>query len=278
MTRLSNGDMLLTQPKLLGNLFEEFRSKMTVPSAKKLTPQRALASMILDETPMNQTEYLHLLGALIYLTKSRPDIATAVSFGATHAAKPTYGAYKELLHCLSYLYQTREDGLIIRGGMPNRDLVLKCYVDASYLTHHDSKSHSGYCMSFGDIGTFYSRSGKQSVVTTSSTHAEMRALYMLVIDIIYVVHLCEELSRPISLPAIVLEDNQPVIDLSIDLNTRSRKCKHFLMLVNYIREHVVQGVIELRKVPTAGNVADILTKIVVGDEFLHKAELLMGTR
>jgi hypothetical protein len=63
-------------------------------------------------------------------------------------------------------------------------------------------------MSFGKIGTFYSKSGKQTLVTTSSTHAEMRALFSLVVDLIFVVNLCEELGRPLEMPCIVLEDNQ----------------------------------------------------------------------
>jgi hypothetical protein len=37
---------------------------------------------------------------------------------------------------------------------------------------------------------------------------------MLTLDIIYIVHLCEEVGRPIDLGAIVFEDNQPVIDLT----------------------------------------------------------------
>ena len=163
---------------------------------------------------MDPAVYLHLEGALIYLTKSRPDIHTAVSFGATHSVKPTRGDFEELIHCLKYLEATQEEGLILKAGEPNRDLILKCYVDASYLTHPDSKSHQGYCLSFGDIGTFYSKSSKQQLVSTSSTESELRALQSLVVDIIFIVELCKELGREIKLPAIVFEDNGAVIALS----------------------------------------------------------------
>jgi uncharacterized protein VirK/YbjX len=61
---------------------------------------------------------------------------------------------------------------------------------------------------------------KQKFVATSSTHAEIRALYTFTLDIIYIVHLCEELERPIDLPAIVFEDNQPVIDLTKTLSSK----------------------------------------------------------
>jgi hypothetical protein len=104
----------------------------------------------------------------------------------------------------------------------------------------------------------------------------MRALYTCVIDIIFVLHLCDELHRPVHKPAIVMEDNQPVIDLTQDFSARSKRCKHFLMLVHYIKEQVAAGLIELEKVHTSKNIADILTKIVVGDEFRSKALQLLG--
>jgi hypothetical protein len=83
---------------------------------------------------------------------------------------------------------SKQYGLILKALQPNRALTLTCYVDASYLTHADSKSHTGFCLSFGEIGTFYSKSSKQTLVTTSSTHAEMRALYTLLIHKLYSKH------------------------------------------------------------------------------------------
>ena len=141
------------------------------------------------------------------MTKSHPDISTAVSFAATHSAKPTAGDYNELLLILAYLDKTRDMGLILHAGVAHRELVCTCYVDASYLTHDDSKSHTGYCISFGEIGCFYSKSVKQTLVSTSSTHAEMRALYSLCVDIVYLVHLGEELKRLLTLSAMVHVDD-----------------------------------------------------------------------
>jgi hypothetical protein len=279
LTKLFDGTIRLTQPKLLAELFAEFAEWLNQRHSSRVnTPHsgNTADSPTWDHTPVDRTKYLHLLGALLYVTRSRPDIATAISFGATHAVTPTEGAYQELIRCVQYLHNTQEMGLLLHPGQPGADLTLRCYVDASYLTHADSKSHTGYCLSFGTIGTFYSRSQKQSLVTTSSTHAETRALYQLVLDIIYVIHLCEELGRPITLPAIVMEDNQPVIDLTKDFITHSKKCKHFNMLVNYIREQVAAGLISIHKVPTEDNVADILTKILRGEAYTEKAEQLLG--
>jgi hypothetical protein len=272
-----NGDVILTQPKLLNSLLLEYQELLALHEKRfASSPQRQTDFQSKDDEPISQTTYLHLLGALIYLTKSRPDISTAVSFAATHSAKPTQGAYIELLHCLRYLRDTKSHGLRLLAGTAGRPLQLRCYVDASYLTHADSKSHTGYCISLGLFGCFYCKSGKQPMMATSSTHAEMRALYSLIIDIVYVIHLLNELGRPLDLPCIVLEDNQPVIELTKDVSTRTAKCKHFLMLVNYVREQILHGLIKLEKCPTADNTADILTKIITGSEFTSKARLLLG--
>ena len=152
---------------------------------------------------------------------------------------------------------------------PGRELVLKCYVDASYLNHPDSKSHQGYCMSFGDMGTFYSKSSKQQVVSKSSTQSEIRALLSLVLVIIFIVALCKELGREIKLPAIVFEDNGAVIALSREMSSRAK-------IINWVREHVEAGLIELRQIPEEANDADALTKIITGRPFKTKARRLLG--
>ena len=155
---------------------------------------------------MDPSDYLHLKGALIYLTKSQPEIQTAVSFGATHSVNPTRRDFEELIHCLKYLESTKNIGLILKAGEPKRDLILKCYVDASYLTHPDSKFRQGYCLSFGDIGSFYSKSFKQQLISASSTQSEVLALQTLAVNIIFAVELCKELRHPIPLPAIVFNN------------------------------------------------------------------------
>ena len=57
--------------------------------------------------------------------------------------------------------------LILKAKEPFRDLILKCYVDASHLTHPDSKYRQGYCQSFKDIGSFYIKSSKPQLVSTT---------------------------------------------------------------------------------------------------------------
>jgi hypothetical protein len=48
------------------------------------------------------------------------------------------------------------------------------------------------------------------------------------------------------------------------------------MLIEFIRKQVMERLIELRKVPTESNVADLLTKLIVGKTFTIKAMHLLG--
>jgi hypothetical protein len=48
------------------------------------------------------------------------------------------------------------------------------------------------------------------------------------------------------------------------------------MLIEFIREQVMEGLIEIRKIPTESNVADLLTKLIVGKAFTTKAMHLLG--
>jgi len=151
-----NGGCLITQPKLLSTLELRYHDEL-LPFNRANSPQRNPQYSNPDPTPMSSTIYLQLLGSLIYLMKSRPDISTAVSFAARHGSNPTVGHYDDLLHILAYLLKTRTMGLLLRRGTPHQQLSLRCYADASYLTHDDSsQSHAGYCLSFGELGTFYS--------------------------------------------------------------------------------------------------------------------------
>jgi hypothetical protein len=151
-------------------------------------------------------------------------------------------------------------------------------VDASYLVHPDSKSHTGYALSFGEIGTFYAKSIKQPLVATSSSHAEMRALYTAIQDIIFVINLCKNMKINLKIPAIIFEDNQPVIQLAMTTSTGIKKCRHFQMLIAFIKEKVDEGLVTIKKIDTSKNPADILSKVEIsGSNYLEKVKsLLLG--
>ena len=226
-----------------------------------------------ESIPIDPTTYLHLLGALLYVTHSRPDIMTAVSYAVTKAASPTMSDFNNLLHIVDYLRNTADHGHILMKH-PIDPLTLNCYVDAAYLPHYDSKSHTGYYLSFGEVGSFYCKSSKQTLIATSSTHAEAKALYSLITDVLYVIQICNDLKEPLQLPAHIYEDNLSVIQLSDD--GIFKKSKHYLMTINYLKEAIEAGTIKLIHIDTNLNPTDALSKPLSGSPFIYKTKQFMG--
>jgi hypothetical protein len=281
----------ITQPKLLQEIVHEFlpnyNEKPSLPTFQRnIVPINKLinydnsAQPIIDNLS-NKTinkiktyqQYMHLLGKLQYLVKSRPDIKLALSYLATKSNNHTQADYNALIHIVKYLSTTTELGLVLHKHCGN-PLTIHCYVDASYLSHEDSKSHTGYTISFGPTGSFISKSKKQNLISTSSMHAEARAVYTLIQTLINIYVILIELQLPIQLPIIVFEDNEALIYSTTNTTAKNKKCRHFMMLVNFIKEQIQHGLIKFYKVPSANNTADLLAKPTFGPDFLNKRKSL----
>ncbi len=84
-----DGTVTITQPKLLTKLFSLYLPRKDT-THKPLHPYPPLPKES-DPAPQpaDHYAYLRLLGILLYLTKSRPDIMAAVSFAGTKSSNPT---------------------------------------------------------------------------------------------------------------------------------------------------------------------------------------------
>ena len=124
-------------------------------------------------TPEKQQLFHSCVMELHYLAKRiRQDILTAVSYCATRVLSPDDDDLKKLERILSYLLYTKSQGMVLRIG---QKIELKAYVDASFGTYDDMKSVTGMVLMIGNA-TVYVKSGKQKIVTRSSTEAELVGL------------------------------------------------------------------------------------------------------
>jgi hypothetical protein len=209
-----DGPLKLGQQMLLNDLFD----KMIISSATRtLTSSVQHPPRIADpDAPCDATEYRSLVGIMQFLLKSRPDVAYVISDASTHNSNPTKKDRAAVQTIGQYLYNTREFGLTLPTGVDPASKIpkLTCWVDASYLTHTNSISHTGYFFSLGQIGMFYSKSSVQSLVATSLSHAEMRALFTAVRDIIFLIDLFTELGFAVEKPVDVHEDNAACVILA----------------------------------------------------------------
>jgi hypothetical protein len=105
----------------------------------------------------------------------------------------------------------------------------------------------------------------------------MRALYTLVKDILFIIYICSELDIPLSLPAVIMEDNSAVVTISNEESAYLKKCKHFIMVVNYVREQLDHGLIQVLKIKGQANNADLHTKKLRDKSFATKADNILGS-
>jgi hypothetical protein len=111
---------------------------------------------------------------------------------AQYLVNPTKDHFDAALDVLRYLNSTIKRGIYLARGTDN-DLDLRCFVDTAFADDRmDRKSSSGYIFKLAG-GPISWKSGKQPIVTLSSTEAEYVALTITVKEAVYVRKLLTEL-------------------------------------------------------------------------------------
>ncbi|BBG99537.1 ABC-2 type transporter family protein, partial [Prunus dulcis] len=143
-----------------------------------------------DQVPTNKERYQRLVGRLIYLSHTRPDIAYAVSVVSQFMHSPSEDHMNAVLRILRYLKSAPGKGLMFsKHGHLNID----GYSDADWAGNvTDRKSTSGYFTFVGgNLVTW--RSKKQNVVALSSAEAEFRGMTKGICELLWLRKLLTEL-------------------------------------------------------------------------------------
>jgi len=136
------------------------------------------------------------------------------------------------------------------------------------------KSHSGLAISVGS-GMFSVSSRKQKIVTKSSTEAELVAES----DFASVAMFCRDflLAQGEEVPpAVIFQDNQSTIAMINNGAPKSDRTRHMNIRYFWTKERVDLNEIVIEYLPTDDMIADILTKPLQGNQFLHLRELLLN--
>lgn len=112
----------------------------------------------------------------------------------------------------------------------------------------------------------------QSIVALSTTESEYIALTEAVKEAIWLKGLVNELERK-TIRVTVWCDSQSAICLFKNQVFHERT-KHIDIRLHYIRDIIDQKLIEVKKVPTEDNPADMLTKVVPTTKFAHYLDLV----
>jgi len=230
--------------------------------------------------PADKKQYATLLGMLIYILRTRPDVAYAVNRLAIRSSSPTVKDYECLRQVANYLFTTSHLELVYNSRDPNqrRQIVkLFAFSDAAFLTHADSKSHSGINFTLGEnTGVFHARSQKQKMVTLSSTEAEVYAAIECTKDIIYFRDILKELGYEQLQPTTLYMDNKSAIILGQDMTCEHKKARHYMARLQFLIEKVQQQVIKLEHMEGTILPADALSKAKPRPGHEQNTAALMG--
>jgi len=211
------------------------------------------------------TLYRQLVGSLIYLTHTRPDISYAVGMVSRFMQEPHELHWKAAKRILHYIQGTHNFGIHYAAGI---ELDLVGYTDSDWAgDSEDRKSTSGYSFSLGSGPVCWS-SKKQSAIALSSTEAEYRGAVNASTEAIWLQNLLTEFGIQIRQPSVIFCDNQSAIQISQN-PVHHQWTKHIEVHMHYIRELIHGHVVDLRYCLTSEQVADIFTKPFTESKFLH---------
>ena len=140
-------------------------------SKAMVTPMDSNLKVLADDSPelVDVTQYRQIIGSLMYLTNTRPDICFAVNTLSQYLVQPRRVHLVAAKHVMRYLKGTIDFGLYYDG---KHDYRLYGYIDANWNgSVSERKSTSGGCYCLGStMISWFSR--KQSCVFLSTAEAE----------------------------------------------------------------------------------------------------------
>ncbi|RVX23717.1 Retrovirus-related Pol polyprotein from transposon RE1 [Vitis vinifera] len=232
VARSSKG-IFVSQRKYTLDLLKETGMLGCKPSNTPMDPFNKIGSKE-DMVAVDKGRYQRLVGRLIYLSHTRPDISFAVSMVSQFMNNPIEEHQEAVYRILRYLKMTLGKGLFFKR-VASCDVEIFSDADwAGSLTNR--RSTSGYCTYvWGNLVTW--RSKKQSVVARSSAEAEVRAIAHGICEGIWLKRLLEELQLAPHGPMKLMCDNQVAISIAKNPVHHDRT-KHVEIDRHFIKEKI----------------------------------------
>ena len=209
------------------------------------------------DPPLNNPEkFRRLIGKLLYLTVTRPDISFSVAYLSQFLSTPLQSHFQSGLKILKYIKQAPGNGLLYKR---NASLQLHTFCDADWADCPTTRrSVSGYCILLGSTAISW-KSKKQNTVSRSSAESEYRAMSSCVCELLWIHFLLHDLRVTLTGKSTLSCDNIAAIHIASNPVFHERT-KHIEIDCHFIRQHLKAGLFELHHVPSHSQLADILTK------------------
>lgn len=254
VTRSAAG-IFVNQQRYALEIIREHGLEDAKPAQTPIPQQHGLSSEIGDLLT-DAGLYRRLIGRLIYLTNTRPDISYSVQVLSQFMQAPRV-PHLNMAYCvLHYIKHTCSQGITFSK---NNSLTLRAYSDSDWATCPTTRrSISGMIILMGDSPISW-KSKKQQTVSLSSAEAEYRALAITTVELVWLRNLLKDMSHIVTDPITLYCDNQSAIHIATNPVFHERT-KHIELDCHFIKEHVQKRLLQLQFVPSHNQLADLLTK------------------
>lgn len=261
--------IFISQKKYVFEILDRFQMKDCNPV---LTPTEVGLKLTKHGTEkrVNATLYKQIVGSLMYLTSTRPDIMYAVSLISRYMENPSEVHLLAAKRIFRYLKGTSDYGIMYKTTGKAKLIGFSDSDYAGDLDDRKSTSGSVFIISSGAV-TWSSK--KQQIVTLSTTEAEFVAAASSSCQAIWLRRLLGVLHNQPQGPTLIYCDNVSAIKLSKNPVLHGRS-KHIDVRFHFLRDLCKNGVIELAFCKSEDQTADLLTKPLKPPVFMKLRRML----
>ena len=221
---------------------------------------------------MKDVPYSNCVGSLMYaMVSTRPDLAYGVGLMSRFMSKPSPNHWQAAKWLFRYLKGTTGLKLVYSQSATKCPKVVG-YCDSDYATDLDKRrSIAGYVFTFGG-NTVSWKSGLQHVVALSTTKAK----YIYFIEAIKEGLWLKVFVSELGFNQVTIEihcDSQSAIQLSKN-SVFHERMKHIDVKLHFVRDVIASNQVEVQKIATEVNPADMLTKVIPLGKFENALNLL----
>ncbi|GJQ92266.1 putative ribonuclease H-like domain-containing protein [Tanacetum coccineum] len=246
--------IFISQDKYVHEILKKF-NYTDVKSASTPTDLEKPLVKDADADDVDEHLYRSMIGSLMYLTASRPDIMFAVCACARFQVSPKTSHLLAVKRIFRYLKGKPSLGLWYSKDSP---LELVAYTDSDYAgATLDRKSTTGGCQFLGNRLISW-QCKKQTVVATSTTEAEYVAAASCCGQVLWIQNQLLDYGYNF-MNIVIYIDNTSTICI-IENHVQHSKTKHIEIRHHFIRDCNAKKLIQMAKIDTQLNVADLLTK------------------
>ncbi|KAJ9544346.1 hypothetical protein OSB04_024053 [Centaurea solstitialis] len=242
------------QSKYIKDMLKKFNMTDCSP-IKTPMPTGNLLGPDLTGKSVDQKIYRSMIGSLLYLTATRPDIMFATCICARFQANPKESHLAAVKRILRYLKGTPELGL---WYPKDSSFELIYFTDSDYGgCKLDRKSTSGSCQFLGDKLVSWT-SKKQNCVSTSTAEAEYVAAASCCSQVLWMKTQLLDYGYKLKRVPIYCDSESAIAITSNPV--QHSKTKHIDIRYHFIKDNVEKGNIEMFFVQTDYQLADLFTK------------------